>query len=69
MLQPPGYHIIADQTVSAEGPWDGNKEYGHLGVKGCSHPETTPEETQKEKAQDTGPRELRCISKEGLQGA
>ena len=50
--------------MSPEGTQEGNKEYlptsSHQSVATL---EVSPEETQDEKTQDTGPRELRYISK------
>ena len=52
------------ELVSPEGTQEGKKTC-HLGaIKLQPLPTVSPEETQDVKTQDTGPRELRCISKE-----
>ena len=71
MLQPSSHHFIATLTK----PWalrELQMETGccHQTLNHCSHPPMVhPEETQDEKAQDTGPRQLRCISKGWFQWA
>ena len=52
-------------TVSLEGTQDGDKwAAGCQAPSHCSHPPVVyPEGTQAGEKQDTGPRQLRCISK------
>ena len=52
-------------TVSPEGTQDGNRMLvNKQSAAAATPPRVHPEETQDEKAQDTGPRKLRSTSKE-----
>ena len=67
MLKPSGRHMTAAPTGSPEGTQDRNRRPPHPAVRHRSpspQPQRSPEETQDEKAQDTGQRWLRCTSKE-----
>ena len=60
------HHMAASWTVSPEGTRDGDKlpTAKPIGQPAAAEtPDGAPEETQDEKTEDTGPRELRCISK------
>ena len=61
MSQPPA---IAAELVSPEGAQEGKNTCHLAAIRLQPLPVVHPEETQDVKMQDTGPRQLRCISKE-----
>jgi len=67
-LQTSSHHITAAPRASSKGILSGGKMLPLFESSDCSHPPQPPtmypEETQEEKAQDTGPRELSSVSKE-----
>ena len=65
MLHPSRHHVTAAQTVNLERTQDGDKQAAHCQVfSHCSHSQLCTLRIQDGEKQDTGPRELRCISKE-----
>ena len=55
---------MAAWMVSPERTQDGDKGGAHRQARVAVTPRGAPEETQDEKTQDTGPRELRFIARE-----
>ena len=57
-------HITADELVSPEGTQEGKNTCYLAAIRLQPLPTVNPEKSQDVKAEDTGPRQLRCISKE-----
>ena len=65
-MPPSNHHITVTLMVHPEGTRDGDKLPTAKPIRqaaAADTPDGVPEETQDEKTEDTGPRELRCISK------